>query len=381
MSPKQPLSPTRLSWIDYNRGISIILICYFHLSYLLFRYYNINADSYWILKYFNIFFYGFRMPLFFLISGLLVESSLIKKGFSGYVKNRFNTIFFPLLVWGVIKITLQITLGHISPKDARPILYFDLLVDPRQISPFWYLHALFCVSALYALMKAKVKLSPVYNVVFGLLLYLVSAYVTAKGLQVGFAKDVFKYYAFFAFGDLLSGNMLSQEAKNFFYSGKRFLLFLAPFLVVQTIITMINLSHHNLFHVENKIPLLYLVQGILGCAFCIAFSFLLQKWNAVPVLKKIGFHSLYIYCMHYIVITVCCIFFVKILHLHNTLLFVGICWAAALGLPILIYKISMRYNLWWLFTLNKPKDSGTALPEVHEKSPETVISGPLSVLN
>lgn len=371
MANVYPLNHNRLSWIDYNRGISIILICYFHLSYLLYQYYHIDADSYWILKYSGIFLYGFRMPLFFLISGIFLQKALAKKGLQYYINNRFNTIFYPLLIWGVIKITLQLAAGHLSPKHGGAGLYFDLLLDPRKTAPFWYLHALFCISVLYAIVKVKFKLSPLHNFALGLVLYLISDYVTTNGVQIGFPADIFKYYVFFSVGDLITGVILSGKATGFFYSGKFFFLFLASFILVQSVATKYNTANHDLYYVENKLPVLYLLQGLAGCAFSIYFSFLLQKWNALPVLKTIGSNSLYIYCMHYIVIIASCIFCIKILHLHNTLLLIGICWFAAVALPILFYKLSMKLNLWWLFSLNRPKDSAV-FAEMHKKSPPVV---------
>lgn len=72
--------------------------------------------------------------------------------------------------------------------------------------------------------------------------------------------------------------------------------------------------------------------------------------------------------MHYMVIIICGTIFVKMLHWHNTLWLVAICWTAAVGLPILFYKLSMRLNLWWLFSLNKPKYRRT-ISEEQQKSP------------
>jgi peptidoglycan/LPS O-acetylase OafA/YrhL len=176
---------------------------------------------------------------------------------------------------------------------------------------------------------------------------------------VGFFADIFKYYIFFAVGDLLSGILLSNKARDFLYSKKLLLMLMAPFALVQAIVMNYNIAHHNIFYVENAMPILFLFQGLLGCSFSIAFSFLLQKWNVLPALKTIGFHSLYVYCMHYIIIIATCMLCVKTLHMHNTLLLVGICWTAAVAIPILFYKLTTRFNMWWLFSLSKPKTSGS----------------------
>jgi fucose 4-O-acetylase-like acetyltransferase len=299
------------------------------------------------------------MPLFFMVSGVLLNKSLEKKGLNGYIKNRFNTVFYPLLIWGFVRVTLQLAAGNLSLKHGSPSLYFYILADPRRIAPLWYLHALFCISFIYASIKMKFKLSALHNFMLGMLLYLVSGYVTTNNLQVGFFADIFKYYIFFAVGDLLSGILLSNKARDFLYSKKLLLMLMAPFALVQAIVMNYNIAHHNIFYVENAMPILFLFQGLLGCSFSIAFSFLLQKWNVLPALKTIGFHSLYVYCMHYIIIIATCMLCVKTLHMHNTLLLVGICWTAAVAIPILFYKLTTRFNMWWLFSLSKPKTSGS----------------------
>jgi fucose 4-O-acetylase-like acetyltransferase len=318
------------------------------------------------------------MPLFFMISGVLLESMLARKGYLGYIKNRFNTIFYPLLVWGILRITLQLAVGHLSPKQANADLYLSLLTDPRKIAPFWYLHALFCVSVLYTIIKVKLKLPSLYNLVLGALLYLASAYISTRGVHAGFAADIVKYYVFFAMGDVLSDIILSEKTRNLLYSTQVFFVLLIPFLVVQAIVMKYNVAHRDIQYVENAIPILYLIQGIVGCAFSIAVSFLLQKWNTLPGLKAIGIHSLYIYCMHYLVIIVCCVLCIKGLHIHNTLLLVAICWTAAVAVPIVIYKLSTRFGFWWLFSLSKPKNIKVKAEVETSKEGPHIISGTIS---
>src|SRR6266481_2219184 len=112
-----PKKYNRLAWIDYDKGISIILVCYLHLYHIVQDNYGVRIDAYWVLKYPAMFLEGFRMGLFFMISGILAHKSIQKKGLFSYVDGRFNMIFYPLLIWGFIKITLQLVgggplLGH-----------------------------------------------------------------------------------------------------------------------------------------------------------------------------------------------------------------------------------------------------------------------------
>lgn len=77
------LERTRLSWIDYARGICIILVCYRHSFEGL-----INAHfptgNYPLLELSNSSLVTFRMALFFIISGSFISKTLIKKLVAAY---------------------------------------------------------------------------------------------------------------------------------------------------------------------------------------------------------------------------------------------------------------------------------------------------------
>ncbi|MDQ2753740.1 MAG: acyltransferase, partial [Bacteroidota bacterium] len=104
---KQVLSEKRWLWIDYDKGISIILVGYGHCLSILGGHVP-DLNNYVAFNYVGSFLFGFRMPLFFIVSGLLVGKSLHKKGLSNYIINRANNILFPLLVWGIIEISIQL---------------------------------------------------------------------------------------------------------------------------------------------------------------------------------------------------------------------------------------------------------------------------------
>ena len=72
------LNNKRFGWIDYDRGISIILVTFRHCFEGLTNA-GVDLNSYPFLGYLNVFLFGFRMPLFFIASGMFISSSLKKK--------------------------------------------------------------------------------------------------------------------------------------------------------------------------------------------------------------------------------------------------------------------------------------------------------------
>ena len=61
----------RYNWIDYARGIAIILVVYRH-SFEGIKRAGFSTANYHFLEYANIIFFSFRMPLFFIVSGIFI---------------------------------------------------------------------------------------------------------------------------------------------------------------------------------------------------------------------------------------------------------------------------------------------------------------------
>ena len=352
------LKEKRWLWIDYDKGISIILVGYGHCMDALTGHTDLNSHSW--LSIFGSFFYGFRMPLFFIVSGLLVGRSLNKKGINGYVSDRTNNILFPLLVWGFIEITMQILAARFTSfthnETVNYTRYFKLLTDPRQTGHFWYLNALFCIGVIYAFVRSTLKLKPIVHVALGFVFFCISAYLHVNNISVGFLIDVLEYYFFFALGDLISHIMLDENNIKRFASWKVFFPLLAAFLVTQYFATIVNIEPGSLGNdrVEHTMPFFYFLQAIIGCSISFNISFLLQRYKRFTWIRIVGYHSLFVYCMQVIVMNFARIFFQSFLHIDSTPVLVLLVWTSGIVLPIFFYNFCLKYNLWWLYTYKKP---------------------------
>jgi len=350
------LKEKRWLWIDYDKGISIILVGYGH-CYAILQQHGLALDNYPFFNYIGVFLYGFRMPLFFIVSGLLIGKSLTKKGLSAYIGDRTNNILYPLCIWGFIQITLQLITARFTHNDVEPLNYLNLIINPRRTGHFWYLNALFCIGVIYALLKTKLKLRPVWQVILGLVFYCISSYLHVYNIGAGFLTDIFEYYFFFALGDLISNMMLDEKNIRRFSSWKIFFPLLALFLTIQYIFTQINLKPtlDGINYVENKLPFFYLLEALVGCTISVNFSFLLQKYRALTFLRIVGFHSLFVYCMQIITMTIVRTICMSILHINYVPALILIVWPSGIILPIFFYNFCLKYNLWWLYTFKKPE--------------------------
>ena len=152
---------------------------------------GIDVSSYLHLEHANIFFFSFRMPLFFLVSGVFIGASLAKRGFNALLENKSKTILYPYFLWGIIQISIQIIFSAFANSNKSFTDYTYLLYVPREVEQFWYLYALFNVTVLYAFLKSKTKLNTFHQLGTGLVLFLVSALFSQYGIEWGFISDIF----------------------------------------------------------------------------------------------------------------------------------------------------------------------------------------------
>ncbi len=353
----------RQTWIDYARGIAIILVLYRHVFEGI-RNSGLAVIEYADLEHANILFFSFRMPLFFIVSGIFVAGSLYKRGLGRFIETKARTILYPYFLWGIIQISLQIFMSQWVNTQRSPSDYLLLLYLPRGLEQFWYLYALFNVSVLYALSISVFRLNAWQNTGIGLLMFAVSAYIGREAINIGFLYDIMHYYLFYAIGDLCARFIRDKKNLGLLQSWKAAALLFIPFVATQWYFLQKNLAHPtgHYDYVENFEPYLFIIIALTGCAFVISISFNLQRYNRFRWLHILGRHSLYIYVAHVISLAATRIFMVKVLHVTHvpTLLIVGI--LMGLLLPVLMYKIAERMNMRWLFTLEKNDKIDAALP-------------------
>lgn len=143
----------RLDWVDALKGISILLVVYYHvvrssysIPFELGIYDRTLFDS---LNYFIVFkLVPLRMPLFFLISGFLTSKAIINKTWGETFHSKIGIYIYIFLLWAIIQNLVFKAIGNDIPLNTAPnALYandigdfFRLVFEGR--STLWYLYAL-----------------------------------------------------------------------------------------------------------------------------------------------------------------------------------------------------------------------------------------------
>jgi fucose 4-O-acetylase-like acetyltransferase len=351
--PGLTVQNNRLAWIDYARGIAIILVLYRHIFEGISRS-GVDAAKFQWLENANIIFYSFRMPLFFILSGVFIAKSLAKRKMKGLILNKVNLLLYPYLLWSALQITIQILLSGYVNADRGLADYAYILAFPRRIDQFWYLYALFNVTVLYIIMREKLRFSVWHQLILGGAMYMASSYVAVRHIDLGFVYDILHYYIFFAIGELVADKIL--DSKNFkLFSSWGLLLGLLPFFVAgQLYFLFANLGHNSTLYVEEHQPLLFGLIALCGCGFMICLSFILQRYDCLKLLRVAGYHSLYIYVSHVLVASAVRMVMVKVLGVTYLPALLIVCLLFAVTVPVLMYQLAMRAGLWWLYSLERP---------------------------
>lgn len=352
----------RFAWIDYARGICIILVCYRHSFEGLINAHFPTSD-YPLLELVNSSLVTFRMALFFIISGSFISRTLEKKSYNTYVLDRFKTILYPMLVWGAIQITLQLIFKDFTNAKREPIDYLNLLLMPRKIEQFWYLNTLFMVGISYAFFKSVLRFKLWQLMITAILLYAlggfyysINANLRYETLAYSFIPDLLHYYIFFFIGDAISSFLYNRNYTQYLGSLKLLIPGLLLFLITHYFYTVINTQHQKGYYVEFYMPVFFLLVALSGGAFTIQLSFILQRFSILKWLRVIGYHSLYIYLIHVMITASVRVIISKLFHITNIPLLLVVSIISGIGISILMYNFFVRKRMWWLFSLKKPTD-------------------------
>lgn len=178
------LASDRAQWMDLIRGAAILLVLLLHATTI--PWLSGDARPPLPLVAVNEALSPYRMPLLFLLSGLLLERSL-RKPLGTYYGNKVRTLVWPYLLWSVVGMLSEAVL-----TGARVSF-----TDPELWAPNGWLWFIAYLIAFYAAAPALAALrGPLFSLVPAGMLLL------ALLLPPGLSSDLAYYGAFF-FGGLL----------------------------------------------------------------------------------------------------------------------------------------------------------------------------------
>jgi fucose 4-O-acetylase-like acetyltransferase len=279
--------------------------------------------------------YGFRMPLFFFLSGLFFSSSLQKRGPADFLVTKINTLLYPYVLWCFIQLTLQIVFSNYTNFKRGVGNYIDILIHPRGMLQQWYLFALFNVTALYLFNHVVLKLKAPLQVLLGLIML---GLIPLAG-TISTISDVMMFYIFFCLGHLAAPYFFEERVQQQLASGYKVVILLPVFAVAQ---------YYTMEHPEANMYV-FSTLAMFGALLVIMISFLLARYKRMTFLQTLGHYSLYIYLLHLGII-----FLMRMALLHLGLqvsmpVMTVILMVAGILFSIILYRTCLLLHLEFLF--------------------------------
>jgi len=274
---------SRLNWVDTAKGISIILVV------MMYSVFNVGQDAEGVgfFHYVIGFATPFRMPEFFLISGLFLDQ-VLSRTWKAYADRRVIHYFYFYALWAVIHLVLKIGIMSASPVEALQDIAWAI-VEPYGVLWFIYLLAAFSAATklLYDLRAPKWAV------------WLIGAAFQMSQVHTGsYLIDQFcAYFVYFYSGYILAPLMF--RLVDFAIANKRLALVgLAIYAVVNAALvfspgfavlpTEIRLGYGGL-------PGVRLLLAIAGATALCVTAGLISGFRILGWLRWLGEHSIVVY--------------------------------------------------------------------------------------
>ena len=349
------LDKKRHVWVDYLRGVVIILVVYHHAFLGLLKS-GISVPGSIVDA--NMAAYSFRMPLFFIFSGIFTGLSLSYKSLNSIVKSKFRLLLYPYVIWAAIQITLQIVFADYTNAGGALKDYLYIFYQPKQLAHFWYLPALFNATIAFVFVKTKLKPAALTHLLIGVTLFLLAPFVNGISMM----SNWMRFYIFLVIGDSISVYVLRKDIQEKLKRPWYFLAVIPFFIAAQlyyfNVIGARSLENDSASFNIDYLPFIskelsFLAISLVGCTTFFFLAFLMEKWNRAKWLRVVGYHSLYIYIMHVIIVGFVRAILTKFLGVDNylvillTLIFFGV------TIPIAFYNLVGKKYLWFLFSTKR----------------------------
>jgi fucose 4-O-acetylase-like acetyltransferase len=337
----------RQVWVNYAKGIGIILVVFGHVNRGLYSAgISFSESGYQLL---DSVIYTFHMPLFFFLSGLFFVQSIERKGKAQFIVSKIDTLVYPYIIWSLLQGMVEVTLSRYTNNPSNMSDVFTLFTQPR--AQFWFLYALFMVFVVATLLYNRNR----FNLILPLLIVASTLlYVYSQTLGNAFHINfVTRFMLFF-----LLGALAMRYAEQITTMG-----FAAVICSLLAFVAIEWLFHAYLHQNYTNTGWLSLLVAVVAITFIVCVSVVLAKleWHW---LCRLGELSMVIYLMHILAGSGLRIILSKILHVNSWSLHVVAGTLFGLIAPVIAYYLIRRWHLMFLIESPKslwsqPKPQGT----------------------
>lgn len=279
-----PNAESRIRWIDYAKGFAIILVLIAH---------GLSGENW-----FNIWAYSFHLPVFFIISGLLISRKKLAQPLGKLLKKYLKSLILPYYLLAFCVLIVEIVKDVIQ-KDFSTDHVLGLLYDwvfLIGIKADWFLPCLFFAVMfnilLFKLFRGNRLLWPAAIIVLTVIGYLLPGDFEILNMLLRGCIASF----FVCTGMLLSE--LKSKCRNIFGFILKYKIPLTVLLLALNVgLTVLNGKVSLLAFNFGKNGLLYLLNGIVGSLMLLMFCKLIENLK-LRLIDYCGRNSVVIMATH-----------------------------------------------------------------------------------
>jgi len=339
---KSNIAQNRLDWVDAAKGLSIILVVMMYAAYSV----GEDTGSITILHWFIGFATPFRMPEFFLISGLFL-ARVIDRPWLHFADRRVVHYFYFYALWAVIHILFKTLVATGDPLGALNLAVISL-VQPYGV--LWFIYILAIVSAASKLMHS-LKIPHWAGFAMAAALQIAPIHTGAYAIDQ-FAEYFVYFYAGYAFAPRIF-SLVEHAVKTPPYS----LAILGSWAIINFCLVFssgyeITTTHMNMG--LAGLPVLHLALAITGAmALCVSAA-LLTKLPIMNWLSWMGSKSLVIYLSFALPMSTVRVVLIKLGIINNADILSLIVFALAMIAPLILYALIQKTG-FGKFLIERPQ--------------------------
>ncbi|MBR1891997.1 MAG: acyltransferase family protein [Lachnospiraceae bacterium] len=280
----------RYKYFDIAKGIGIILVILGHIEY-------ISTDL-------RIFIVSFHMPLFFVISGMLMHiTGETKRDYRQLFFKKLRRMMLPYLVFSILDMMIYFAYFTLTGRDGGMATIMSDIVQTVTfygISVLWFLPAIFGAEMLlvYIMKKAPLAIASAITVAIVALSYILNGRLEAANAIYGLLPSFAVFHLFavavlrmcFCMGFLLAGYLAALFISKLRVGGIIWAAASIVLFVVTFFVSRMNGVTDLHFMVFNNLAL-YLIAAISGSFALIALSGVLEAAAETLPLRLIRFYG------------------------------------------------------------------------------------------
>lgn len=267
------LSPVseRVDWVDYAKGICIVMVVMMHSTLGV----EAAAGKHGFMHLVVEFAKPFRMPDFFLISGLFL-ARVIDRDWRTYLDRKVVHFAYFYVLW----VTIQFAIKAPGMAAEQGWGHVGVMYLQSYIEPFGTLWFIYMLPVFFVLTKATQRVS-------SLLIWVAAAALEMAHISTGWTViDEFAARFVYFYSGYLFANYVFTWADRARANPALALAGLAAWAVINTLLVFTGISEQ---------PGISLMLGFAGACAIITFGVLLARANWLSALRYCGEHSIVIY--------------------------------------------------------------------------------------